>query len=136
MADSTQYQLRCELRGHEEDVRGICICGDDGIATGSRDKTVRFWSIDGEEKNRYTLAKTMVGHNSFVGPLAWMPPSEMLPEGGLVSGGMDTLVFLWDLCTAQAVQTMKGHGLQVTGVTLDDQGDILSSSIDWYSLSP
>lgn len=129
-ADSGPYRLRCELRGHEEDVRGICICGDSGIATGSIDKTVRFWCVDETEKNRYTLIKTMVGHNSFVGPLAWIPASEHLPEGGIVSGGMDTLVFVWDLSTAQAVQTMKGHQLQVTGVTLDDQGDILSSSID------
>lgn len=129
-ADFEPYRLRCELRGHEEDVRGICICGDSGIATGSRDKTVRFWCVDETEKRRYTLSKTMVGHNSFVGPLAWIPANERFPEGGIVSGGMDTLVFVWDLSTAQAAQTMKGHQLQVTGVALDDQGDILSSSID------
>uniref|UniRef100_A0A0D6QXS4 Phospholipase A-2-activating protein n=1 Tax=Araucaria cunninghamii TaxID=56994 RepID=A0A0D6QXS4_ARACU len=129
-AESGHFRLRCELRGHEEDVRGICICGDSGIATGSRDKTVRFWSVDESEKRSYVLRKTMVGHSSFVGPLAWIPPSEHLPEGGLLSGGMDTLVIAWDLSTAQANQTLKGHQLQVTGVTLDDHGDILSSSID------
>ncbi|KAH9302957.1 hypothetical protein KI387_014540, partial [Taxus chinensis] len=111
-------------------VRGLCICGDSGIATGSRDKTIRFWSVDEADNKRYSLNKTLAGHNSFVGPLAWMPPSAHLPEGGLVSGGMDTLVIAWDLSMAQAIQTMKGHQLQVTGVTLDDQGDILSSSMD------
>ncbi|XP_057836619.2 uncharacterized protein LOC131046848 [Cryptomeria japonica] len=129
-AEFGQYRLRCELRGHEEDVRGICICGDIGIGTGSRDKTVRFWSVDEADNRKYVLKKMLIGHNSFVGPLAWMPPSVHLPEGGLVSGGMDTLVIAWDLSTAQAIQTMKGHQLQVTGITLDDQGDILSSSID------
>ncbi|XP_043712517.1 phospholipase A-2-activating protein [Telopea speciosissima] len=125
-----EYRLSCELRGHEDDVRGICVCGDAGIATSSRDRTVRFWSLDPEKKHNYMMSKIMLGHSSFVGPLAWIAPSESFPEGGLVSGGMDTLVLLWDLKTAEKVQIMKGHQLQVTGLTIDDNGDIVSSSVD------
>ncbi|XP_077233233.1 transducin family protein / WD-40 repeat family protein [Tasmannia lanceolata] len=128
--DLGEYRLSCELRGHEDDVRGICVCGDAGIATSSRDSTVRFWSPDPEKKYKYILSKTMVGHTSFVGPLAWITPNESFPEGGVVSGGMDTLVLMWDLKTGQNVQTMKGHQLQVTGLTIDDNGDIVSSSVD------
>ncbi|XXG45540.1 hypothetical protein AAC387_Pa02g0597 [Persea americana] len=128
--DFGEYQLSCELRGHEDDVRAICICGDAGIATSSRDRTVKFWSPDPEKKHRYMLSKTLVGHNSFVGPLAWIAPCENFPEGRIVSGGMDTLILLWDLKTGQSVQTMKGHQLQVTGLAVDDGGGITSSSID------
>ncbi|CAM8998450.1 unnamed protein product [Rhodiola kirilowii] len=100
------YRLRCELQGHEDDVRGICVCGDLGIATSSRDKTV-----------------------SFVGPVIWIEPNEEFAEGGLVSGGMDTLVLVWDLAKGEKVHTLKGHKLQVTGLVMDDS-DIVSSSVD------
>ncbi|KAK6136802.1 hypothetical protein DH2020_029450 [Rehmannia glutinosa] len=104
--DSKEYQLRCQLRGHEDDARGICICGNAGIATSSRDRTV-----------------------SFVGPLAWIPPNEEFPEGGIISGGMDTLVLVWNLATGEKVQMLKGHKLQVTGIALDGS-DIVSVSVD------
>lgn len=127
--DFQEYQLSSELRGHEEDVRRICVCGNGGIATSSRDKTVRFWAVEPESKYKDPSAKVMVGHTSFVGPLAWIPPNEKFPEGGIVSGGMDTLVMVWDLKSGERVQTLKGHEMQVTGVALDD-ADIVSSSLD------
>ncbi|XP_020576385.1 phospholipase A-2-activating protein [Phalaenopsis equestris] len=128
--DGREYRLSCELQAHEDDVRGICVCDGLGIATSSRDRTVRFWSRDPEKKHRYVLNKTLAGHSSFVGPIAWIPPSERFPDGGIVSGGMDTLVLLWDLRTGLAVETMKGHRLQVTGLLVDANGDIISSSMD------
>lgn len=127
--DFAEYGLSCELRGHEDDVRGICVCGDAGIATSSRDRTVRLWSADSSAKCKYTSSKIMLGHTSFVVPLAWIAPNEDFPEGGLVSGGMDTLVLVWDLRTGEAVHTLKGHSHQVTGIALDE-GDIVSSSVD------
>ncbi|KAJ9704853.1 hypothetical protein PVL29_003074 [Vitis rotundifolia] len=127
--DSAEYQLSSELRGHEDDVRGICICGNAGIATSSRDRTVRFWTLDPSDKRKYTAWKILLGHTSFVGPLAWIAPNEEFPEGGIVSGGMDTLAMVWDLKTGERVHTLKGHQLQVTGVALDDS-DVVSSSVD------
>ncbi|KAL9414958.1 hypothetical protein AB3S75_043262 [Citrus x aurantiifolia] len=127
--DFKEYQLSSELRGHEDDVRGICVCDNVGIATSSRDRTVRFWSLDPSDKRKYHSSKILLGHTSFVGPLAWISPNEEFPEGGLVSGGMDTMVLVWDLRSGEKVQTLQGHKLQVTGVTLDNE-DIVSSSVD------
>ncbi|XP_074275391.1 uncharacterized protein LOC141599305 [Silene latifolia] len=127
--DFQDYQLSSQLHGHEHDVRRICVCGNAGITTSSRDKTVRFWRIDPRNKNRYVESKVMVGHTSCVGPLAWIPPNQEFPEGGIVSGGMDTLVCVWDLKTGDRVQVLRGHTMQVTGIALDN-GDIVSSSID------
>ncbi|XP_027353628.1 phospholipase A-2-activating protein [Abrus precatorius] len=124
--DFKEYQLRCELRGHEDDVRGICVCGKEGIATSSRDRTVRFWSPD---HSKFVCSNILLGHSSFVGPLAWIPPNTDFPRGGVVSGGMDTLVFVWDLNTGEKVHMLKGHQLQVTGIAFDD-GDFISSSVD------
>ncbi|KAL9174046.1 hypothetical protein ABFS82_02G026600 [Erythranthe guttata] len=127
--DFKEYQLRCQLRGHEDDARGICICGDAGIATSSRDRTVRFWTLDGSQKRDYIMSRILLGHTSFVGPLAWVPPNEEFPEGGIVSGGMDTLVLVWNIATGEHVQLLKGHKLQVTGIALDGS-DIISVSVD------
>ncbi|XP_015900825.2 uncharacterized protein LOC107433940 [Ziziphus jujuba] len=127
--DFKEYQLRCELRGHEDDVRGICVCGNVGIATSSRDRTVRLWSLDQSDERKYSESKILLGHTSFVGPLAWIPPNEEYPDGGIVSGGMDTLVLVWDLSTGEKVHTLRGHQWQVTGLALDN-GDIVSSSVD------
>ncbi|PRQ23545.1 putative transcription factor WD40-like family [Rosa chinensis] len=127
--DFKEYQLRCELRGHEDDVRGICVCGNAGIATSSRDRTVRLWSLDPSDERRYAPAKILLGHTSFVGPLVWIESNEEYPEGRIVSGGMDTMVLVWDLKTGEKVQTLKGHQLQVTGIAFNN-GDIVSSSVD------
>ncbi|GKV19763.1 hypothetical protein SLEP1_g29984 [Rubroshorea leprosula] len=124
-----EYQLRCQLRGHEDDVRGICVCGGESIATSSRDRTVRFWTLDPSDKRKFLSSKILLGHSSFVGPLAWISPNEEFPEGGIVSGGMDTMVLVWDLRTGEKVQTLKGHQIQVTGLLLDNK-DIVSSSVD------
>ncbi|KAH9620590.1 hypothetical protein KSS87_005704, partial [Heliosperma pusillum] len=127
--DFQDYQLSSQLYGHQHDVRRICVCDNAGIATSSRDKTVRFWGINPRNKNRYVESKVLVGHTSFVGPLAWISPNQEFPEGGIVSGGMDTLVCVWDLKTGDRVQVLRGHTMQVTGIVLDN-GDIVSSSID------
>lgn len=106
------------------------MCGNVGIATSSRDRTVRLWSLDQSEERRYSESKILLGHTSFVGPLGWIPPNEEYPDGGIVSGGMDTMILVWDLRTGEKVRTLKGHKLQVTGLALDNE-DIVSSSVDW-----
>lgn len=77
------------------------------------------------------MSKILLGHTSFVGPLAWVPPNQEFPEGGIISGGMDTLILVWNLATGEKVQSLKGHKLQVTGIALDGL-DIISVSGDWY----
>lgn len=112
-------------------VRGLGVSHDGVIATGSRDKSVRVWnSIEGERD--YNLDKTLVGHTNFVGTVAWIPPNEALPAGGLVSGGMDTRVLVWDLENVSIAKDLKGHKLQVSNVAVDSNGDILSASVDRY----
>ncbi|WOH04652.1 hypothetical protein DCAR_0624063 [Daucus carota subsp. sativus] len=127
--DFPQYSLSSQLRGHEDDVRGICICGDVGIATSSRDRTIRFWTLNPSNNRDYILSKILLGHTSFVVPLAWISPTEEFPEGRIVSGGMDKLVFVWNLVNAEKLQTLKGHQQQVTGIALEGS-DIISASVD------
>ncbi|KAL9238183.1 hypothetical protein vseg_012645 [Gypsophila vaccaria] len=127
--DFQEFQLSSQLHGHEDDVRRICVCDNAGIATSSRDKTVRFWDVDPANRYRCLHPKLFVGHTSFVGPLAWIPPNHEFPQGRLVSGGMDTLLSVWDLKSGERVQLLTGHSMQLTGIALDD-ADIVSSSVD------
>lgn len=159
-----EYRLSCELRGHEEDVRAVCVISDDCIATASRDKTVRLWRREAEGGSlgggssvpapadassasssmasssnilpyEFVLDKTMVGHSSFVGALAWLPPGADvgLPDGALVSGGMDCRMLTWDLTSAQTVRDVKGHEQQVTSLAAFppfSHATFVSASID------
>lgn len=113
----------------------MCVFGDSAIATGSRDKSIRCWYPTEGDKVGYVLGKTLIEHTSFVGPVSWIPPSEELPSGGLVSGGMDARVIVWNLETSTAIQDLRGHELQVTAVAVDDNGDFLSASLDRYVLA-
>jgi WD40 repeat protein len=107
------------------------VSHDGFIATGSRDKSVKVWNSKQGDRE-YNLDKTLVGHTNFVGTVAWIPPGESLPAGGLVSGGMDTRVLVWDLENASIAKDLKGHKLQVSNVAVDSNGDILSASVDRY----
>jgi WD40 repeat protein len=78
------------------------------------------------------VERILVGHTSFVGPVAWISANDELPKGGIASGGMDTLVIIWDAESGNKVYTLRGHELQVTSIAVDEQGDILSASVDKY----
>ncbi|KAI5056625.1 hypothetical protein GOP47_0028443 [Adiantum capillus-veneris] len=128
-AEAAEFRLSQQLHGHQEDVRGIGVCGEGKFATGSRDRTVRLWGPD--DQNNYALEKTMIGHTSFVGPVVWISPNDQLPAGGLASGGLDTLVIVWNVQDSKPIHTLHGHESQVTSLVVDAEGDILSASQDW-----
>eukprot|EP00271_Cylindrocystis_brebissonii_P020257 TRINITY_DN6639_c0_g1_i1.p1 TRINITY_DN6639_c0_g1~~TRINITY_DN6639_c0_g1_i1.p1 ORF type:complete len:503 (-),score=61.38 TRINITY_DN6639_c0_g1_i1:147-1577(-) len=131
--DVPPFALSYELRGHDDDVRGLCSLPDGLIATASRDKTIRIWkpSTDAASSgSHYSHALTLVGHKHFVGPLSWLPPNERLPAGALVSGSMDKQVMLWDIASGSPVQTFLGHSEVVTDVAALPNGTIASSSQD------
>jgi WD40 repeat protein len=110
------WHLRAELRGHGEDVRAVAQAGKLGVATTSRDKTVRLWTVDDASTGGVTEATVFVGHTHFVGPLVWVPPG-VLPvgaeEGALVTGSRDTTVIVWHPHAAVPLQRLAGHTQQV-----------------------
>mgnify|MGYP000011052337 CR=1 FL=1 len=94
-----------------------------------------MWASKDTEGHGYNTERILVGHTSFVGPVAWISANDELPKGGIVSGGMDTLVIIWDGESGNTVYTLRGHELQVTSIAVDEHGDILSASIDKYKLT-
>ncbi|GLC42085.1 hypothetical protein PLESTB_001066500 [Pleodorina starrii] len=147
-----EFHLRCELRGHDEDVRGVSVCPL-GVLTGSRDKTAKLWVEDcpppeagtssappSAGTGGYSLAQTLVGHTDFVGPVLYAPPSALsdYPQGAIVTGSRDKTIRVWDPTTASCLAVLEGHEYQVTALGLlppggpghAEGGAIVSASLD------
>jgi WD40 repeat protein len=96
------------LTGHTDWVHCVKISPDGTkIASCSRDRTVRIWSVQtGEE------LQTLRGHEGWVRCVAWSPDSRLV-----ASGGDDKTVRVWDVVGGtQATQPLRGHSWVVRGV--------------------
>ncbi|MCT7972330.1 nSTAND1 domain-containing NTPase [Laspinema olomoucense] len=89
------------------------------IASGSRDKTVKIWRIDG------TLLKVLEGHTERVNSVAFSPNGRLI-----VSGSDDKMVKLWNK-EGELLQTLWGrypHQSYVTSVTFSPDGQRIASA--------
>lgn len=123
------FKLRCELKGHTEDVRGVRASAELGILTSSRDKTAKIWKEQGRD---FVEDSTLVGHTDFVVPISSTPSGTILevPNGGVLTGSRDKTVILWEPHTATIVHKLEGHTYQVTGVGCLPSGEVVSTSLD------
>jgi WD40 repeat protein len=123
---SQVFALCAELAGHGEDVRCCVAAGALGVATGSRDRTLRLWpyaaAAEGDDASsaagaRFGEPTIFVGHAHYVTALAWAPPGAVAgadaQQGALVSGSRDQAVFVWDVATATPLMRLTGHTQQV-----------------------
>eukprot|EP00283_Hemiselmis_rufescens_P012259 CAMPEP_0173439432 /NCGR_PEP_ID=MMETSP1357-20121228/20951_1 /TAXON_ID=77926 /ORGANISM="Hemiselmis rufescens, Strain PCC563" /LENGTH=381 /DNA_ID=CAMNT_0014404803 /DNA_START=181 /DNA_END=1322 /DNA_ORIENTATION=- len=129
------FRLRCELVGHEQDVRGVAGCEDGRLVSCSRDTTVRTWTPTGANEFESSV---LMGHEHFVSCVAVMPPSPSLPSGAILSGGNDRtisgqcvvapVVNVW--VEGNLAASLKGHTLTVCGLSSDKAGRVYSASWD------
>lgn len=68
------------------------------------DKTVRVWDMKTGE-----CLKTLIGHNSHVTSVAWLPDR----DDRLVSGSWDETIKLWDVTNGLPLYTFTGHNAKV-----------------------
>ena len=114
MEDQPTWVLAGEYRGHGEDVRAVVVAGSHGVATASRDKTLRLWPFPSSPPSADAGPLIYVGHEHFVSALAWAEPGVLAeaPEGALLSGSRDTHVIVWHTQSAQLLHRLSGHKLQ------------------------
>jgi WD40 repeat protein len=68
------------------------------------------------------LVRTLRGHSSWIGRIAWSPDGRML-----ASPSADMKIRLWDAETGGCFRTLKGHAREVTSVAFDPTGGTLVS---------
>src|SRR5579864_2360691 len=76
------------------------------------------------------LLRTLRGHTSWVGRIAWSPDGSIL-----ASPSDDNSVRLWDAETGKCLRTLKGHQGGVRCVAFDPKGQTLATGGDDHKLN-
>lgn len=110
---------------HRGEVRAIAV-SDSMIATGSLDRTIKLWKLDG------TLIKTLNGHQEQIYSLAFSPDGSRF-----ASASLDKTIKLWT-SDGRLITTLSGHTDGVRSVAFSPDGELLASAsrdrtvILWY----
>lgn len=93
------------------------------MLSGSRDATVRLWSLDSKEALR-----TLQGHTHQVNAVG------VLPSGQVASGSLDGTLKVWK--GEEAVHSVKAHETSVLCLLALQGGDILTGACTRFPCSP
>ncbi|OIP70024.1 MAG: hypothetical protein AUK43_10780 [Oscillatoriales cyanobacterium CG2_30_40_61] len=109
-----------QLSGHTSIVSTVQFSPKgDLIASGSQDKTIKLWKLDG------SLWKTLIGHESGIMGLAFSPHHPIL-----ASGSADKTIKLWKT-DGSYLRTLNGHKSSVQAVSFSPtQNLLISASLD------
>jgi len=117
------------LEGHTDWVMGVVFAPNGQVvATGSKDKTIKLWSPQGQ------LIKTLTGHQGEVYSVNFSPDSQLL-----VSGGTDRVVKIWNYGNDNSRNSSNpdpqnnpieaiGHQDTVSSVVFSPDGQLIASS--------
>ena len=113
-------RLPC-LTGHKSWVRSVAFSPDGStIATGSDDKTIRFWDArTGAPKN------TITEYTSSVRSVAFSPDGSTI-----ATGGSDDTIRLWDARTGAHKRILTGHTSYILSVAFSPDGRTIASGSD------
>nr|NMG11688.1 hypothetical protein [Brasilonema sp. UFV-L1] len=107
------------LQGHKDSVSSVAVSPDGKmIVTGSHDKTVRLWDIQGNP-----IGQPFQGHAHWVSSVVISPDGKMI-----VTGSGDKTVRLWDTQGNPIGQPFRGHNLGVSSVAISPDGLLIISS--------
>ncbi|KIO00838.1 hypothetical protein M404DRAFT_1003535 [Pisolithus tinctorius Marx 270] len=112
------------LQGHTDGVLSVAFSPDGKrIVSGSWDKTVRVWDVEGGVQ----IGSPLEGHTSEVNSVAFSPDGKRI-----VSGSMDNTVRVWDVeGGVQIGSPLEGHTDLVRSVAFSPDGKrIVSGSMD------
>ncbi|MUG95113.1 hypothetical protein F7734_23220 [Scytonema sp. UIC 10036] len=146
------------LGSHSDGILKLSFSPDGQLlATASRDKTVKLWTIDGK------LLTTLEGHNDAVTNVRFSPDGQLLattsrdktvklwstdgtllktlkessasvygvsfsPDGNIIATADDNTVKLWDVATDKELTTLTGHSNAVSGVIFSPDGNIIAAA--------
>jgi WD40 repeat protein len=120
------------LQGHTDTVENVAFSPDGHtLASSSADHTIRLWNLT-DPTHPAPLGQPLQGHTTTVWTVAFSPDGHTLASGGgLVTGGGDNTVRLWNLTDpahpAPLGQPLQGHTGIVWSVAFSPDGHTLAS---------
>jgi WD40 repeat protein len=134
--DVARGKMLHELKGHTNAPNQVVFSPDGKLAlSGGTDHSARVWDLDGGRQLRQ-----LTGHADIVWAVAFSPNGQQaltgcgmqnVPGLGLVTGGRDYEIRLWDPSTATEKKRFSGHTAAVTALAFDRNGRrFLSGSND------
>jgi WD40 repeat protein len=99
--DADFSQPMTSFAAHNEYMLNVALSRNDVIATASRDKSAKLWTIRGVASCKQTLT----GHTDYVLTVAFSPIDPVV-----FTGSKDETVRCWNVTTGQQLFTLKGHG--------------------------
>ncbi|PSB13186.1 serine/threonine protein kinase, partial [filamentous cyanobacterium CCP2] len=109
------------LTGHEGGVTALAISpGGRILASGSGDKSIKFWSVPTGELLHTIPGRSIwggEGHTERITSLAFSPDGETL-----ASGSDDGTVKWWDLTATQLIYTLPNHAWGISTLTFSPDG--------------
>jgi guanine nucleotide-binding protein subunit beta-2-like 1 protein len=120
--------LKGVLEGHSGWVTSISTSAENPnvIISGSRDKTVIVWSINGPQGNYGYAKRALRGHNHFVSDVVFSSDAQCA-----ISSSWDGTLRLWDVTDGHCIRRFVGHTKDVLSVALSaDNRQIVSGGRD------
>lgn len=109
-------------KGHSGEVRSLAFSPDGNfIVTGSQDKTVKLWRIDG------ILIRTFEGHDAEVQSVAFSPDGTCI-----ASGSRDKTVKVWRARNGALLHTLKGSADGIFSVAFSPDGRSVAGGSGHY----
>jgi WD40 repeat protein len=101
------------LKGHTGPIEALALHPEGSIAiTGSVDRTVRLWDLDG-----WRSVRVFVGHEATVHALAVFADRRRV-----ISGAEDRTLRIWDLESGDCLAVLRGHREAIRGVAVSPDG--------------
>ncbi|KAK0062786.1 phospholipase A-2-activating protein [Biomphalaria pfeifferi] len=125
------YKLRCNLTGHDKDVRALTtsIFPENGLISGSRDNTSCIWA-ESKDDNSFRRELVLKGHSNFVSSICVTPPDDNYPQGLIVTGSNDKTILAYIPGSPEPVFKLIGHAGNVCALASGMFGFLLSGSWD------